>query len=60
MRVFPHAQTVRFHLGLLLLWIGQVKQARDELEIARSEDPKGTLGQQAADYLNVLAKAGTG
>ena len=39
-RVFPHAQTVRFHLGLLLLWIGQVKQARDELEIARSEAPK--------------------
>ena len=28
-------------------------------EIARSEDPKSTLGQQAADYLNVLAKAGT-
>jgi predicted Zn-dependent protease len=58
-RVFPHAQTVRFHLGLLLLWIGQVKQARSELQLARREDPKSTLGQQAQAYLNVLAKAGT-
>jgi tetratricopeptide (TPR) repeat protein len=58
-RVFPHAQTVRFHLGLLLLWMGQVKQARHELELARSEDPKGTLGEQASAYLNVLTKAGT-
>src|SRR4051795_552310 len=58
-RVFPHAQSVRFHLGLLLLWIGEVKRARDELQLARSEDSKSTLGQQAAAYLNVLAKAGT-
>jgi predicted Zn-dependent protease len=58
-RVFPHAQTVRFHLGLLLLWIGQVKQARNELQLARSEDPKSTLGEQASAYLSVLAKAGT-
>jgi tetratricopeptide (TPR) repeat protein len=59
-RVFPHAQTVRFHLGLLLLWIGQVKQARSELEQALREDPRSTLGRQAQAYLNVLAKAGTG
>jgi tetratricopeptide (TPR) repeat protein len=58
-RVFPHAQTVRFHLGLLLLWIGQVKQARDELQLARRENPASTLGKQAQAYLNVLAKAGT-
>jgi tetratricopeptide (TPR) repeat protein len=58
-RVFPHAQTVRFHLGLLLLWIGEVNRARNELRLARSEDPKGTLGRQATDYLNVLTKAGT-
>jgi tetratricopeptide (TPR) repeat protein len=58
-RVFPHAQTVRFHLGLLLIWIGQVNQARSELQRARREDPTSTLGQQAVAYLNVLAKAGT-
>jgi tetratricopeptide (TPR) repeat protein len=58
-RVFPHAQTVRFHLGLLLLWIGQVSKARQELQQARRESPKTTLGRQAAAYLQVLSKAGT-
>src|SRR2546425_1129019 len=33
-RRFPHATTVRFHLGLLLLWIGQVDPARRELRQA--------------------------
>ena len=27
-RRFPHAATVRFHLGLLLLWVGQVPEAK--------------------------------
>ncbi len=58
-RVFPHAQTVRFHLGLLLLWIGQVDKARDELRQAREEAPGSELGRQAAAYLAVLARAGT-
>ncbi len=58
-RVYPHAQTVRFHLGLLLLWIGQVGKARDELQQARREGPSTALGRQAAAYLAVLAKAGT-
>jgi len=58
-RVYPRAQTVRFHLGLLLLWIGQVSKARDELGQARREGPQTTLGRQAAAYLAVLAKAGT-
>jgi len=58
-RVFPHAQTVRFHLGLLLLWIGEVKNAREELLQARQEAPKTALGRQAAQYLAVLGKVGT-
>src|SRR4051812_3805987 len=58
-RVFPRAQTVRFHLGLLLLWIGQVQKARDELRQARQAGLKTALGRQAAAYLDVLAKAGT-
>ena len=33
---FPKAATVRFHLGLLLLWSGQVKEARRQLR-ARSD-----------------------
>jgi tetratricopeptide (TPR) repeat protein len=58
-RVFPHAQTVRFHLGLLLLWMAQVPQAREELQKARAEGPGTPLGQQASGYLQALRKPGT-
>ena len=58
-RVFPHAQTVRFHLGLLLLWIAQVNRARDELEKARAEAPNSALGREATLYLQALRKVGT-
>ena len=34
-RRFPQAATVRFHLGLLLLWSGQVKEAQRQLGLAR-------------------------
>jgi Flp pilus assembly protein TadD len=53
-RVFPHAQTVRFHLGLLLIWIAQVPKAREELQKARAEGPGTPLGQQASALLKVL------
>ena len=46
-RTFPRAQTVRFHLGLLLLWIGQVDAAKRELRLARTDGPKSLLGRQA-------------
>jgi tetratricopeptide (TPR) repeat protein len=59
-RVFPRAQTVRFHLGLLLLWSAQVKEARKQLEQARREDPDSPLGKQATQYLAALARIGTG
>jgi tetratricopeptide (TPR) repeat protein len=50
-KTFPRAQTVRFHLGLLLLWIGQVQTAEQELRLARSEGPKTLLGSQAEALL---------
>ena len=50
-QTFPHAQTVRFHLGLLLLWIGQVQKAREELRLARAEGPKTLLASQAEALL---------
>jgi tetratricopeptide (TPR) repeat protein len=33
-RRYPRAATVRFHLGLLLLWLSQVEEARRQLKIA--------------------------
>ena len=53
-RVFPHAQTVRFHLGLLLLWIRELPKAREELQKALAEGPGTPLGKRASQLLEVL------
>jgi tetratricopeptide (TPR) repeat protein len=58
-RTFPHAQTVRFHLGLLLLWSAQVAEARKQLTQARAEGPRTRLGEQAMQYLRALRRLGT-
>jgi tetratricopeptide (TPR) repeat protein len=52
---FPRSQSVRFHLGELLLWIGQVDQARKELREATALGPKTTLGRSANAFLLRLA-----
>lgn len=49
---FPHAPTVRFHLGLLLLWTGRVEQAKRELILAQKEGPNTPLGREAARFLS--------
>jgi tetratricopeptide (TPR) repeat protein len=58
-RSYPHSQTVRFHLGLCLLWLGNVTQARRELRLARDAGPGSTLGLESARFLAGLAKVGT-
>ena len=58
-RVFPHAQSVRFHLGLLLVWSAQVSAARRQFRLARSRDPESALGKEAAKYLGALRAVGT-
>ena len=58
-RVFPHAPTVRFHLGLALIWIGQFRQARTELRQAVAEAPRSPLAGQAKILLQTLARNGT-
>ena len=56
-RRFPHAATVRFHLGLLLLWSGELKEAKRQLRLARASEPPSPLARQAARYLQELASA---
>jgi tetratricopeptide (TPR) repeat protein len=56
-RRFPHAATVRFHLGLLLLWLGQVPEGTRQLRLARDDAPGSPLGREAADFLEKLAAA---
>jgi tetratricopeptide (TPR) repeat protein len=53
---FPRSQSVRFHLGELLLWIGQLDKARQELRLALSEGPSTPLGRTAAEFLAKLSK----
>jgi len=58
-RVFPKAQTVRFHLGVLLLWSAQLAEARRQLTLAREQGPNSQLGEQATQYLEALGRLGT-
>ena len=57
-RRFPKAATTRFHLGLLLLWSGELKEARRQLRLARTVEPGSPLATQAKRYLAELAAAG--
>jgi tetratricopeptide (TPR) repeat protein len=56
---YPSSQTVRFHLGLLLLWLGEVEDARRQLERARTLDPVSRLGTEASRFLDRLEGVGT-
>jgi tetratricopeptide (TPR) repeat protein len=53
-RRFPRAATVRFHLGLLLLWMGQVDQAKAQLRQAKAIAPEDPLGREADRFLTRL------
>jgi tetratricopeptide (TPR) repeat protein len=57
-RRFPDKATVRFHLGLLLLWSGEVKEARTQLVRATTVEPGSPLAREARKYLDELDKAG--
>ena len=57
-RRFPDKATVRFHLGLLLLWSGEVKEARTQLVRATTVEPGSPLASEARKYLDELDKAG--
>ncbi len=59
-RRFPHAQTVRFHLGLLSIWINDFAQARRQLRLARGLGPRTRLGREANTLLGSLLNVGTG
>jgi len=56
---FPKSQTLRFHLGLLLLWIGQAKQARTELADTIALGAHTELGKTAQTLLAKLPSGGT-
>jgi len=47
----PRAAVARFHLGLLLLWLPDVENARRQLARARAGDPGGFYGGEARRIL---------
>jgi tetratricopeptide (TPR) repeat protein len=51
---FSHSQSVRFHLGELLLWIGQLQKARQELRLAYGEGKTTVLGKTSRVFLDQL------
>jgi tetratricopeptide (TPR) repeat protein len=53
-RRYPAAQTVRFHLGLALLWIGDVADAKRQLRQAYDGGPQTRLGMEAKRFLDRL------
>lgn len=57
-RRFPRSASVRFHLGLLLLWSGEVKEAKRQLGLARTAEPGSQLAREAARYLQEISRAG--
>jgi tetratricopeptide (TPR) repeat protein len=51
---FPEEPTVRFHLGLLLLWMGELDDARRQLVRARDGRPEHPLAREADRFLQRL------
>lgn len=58
-RRFPQAATVRFHLGLLLLWQKDLTEARRQLRLAQRLEPGSLIAGEAARFLRELDRAGT-
>lgn len=55
-RRFPRAPVVRLHLGLLLLWLGRVDDARPQLRRAAALAPRSVHGRQAARFSRLLGR----
>jgi tetratricopeptide (TPR) repeat protein len=55
----PRSALVRFHLGLLLLWIRNVQEARTQLQRAADADRGGFYGKEARALLSRLEAIGT-
>lgn len=53
-RDHPRSALVRFHLGLLLLWLRDVEDARTQLERAVATDPGGFYGKEAKRLISRL------
>lgn len=56
-RRFPKEPTVRFHLGVLLLWTGRIGEAQRQLRLASRTQPDSPLAREAVRYLETIRRA---
>jgi tetratricopeptide (TPR) repeat protein len=56
---FPRSQSVHFNLGLLLVWIGEGKQALAQFKLTEALGAHTALGQNATRFVAAIEKAGT-
>ncbi len=56
-RTYGDEPTVRFHLGVLLLWTGRVPAAERQFRLAAKAKPGSPLAQEAERYLETIRKA---
>jgi Tetratricopeptide repeat len=56
-RTFPNEPTVRFHLGVLLLWTGRIRPAERQFRLASRSQTGSPLAREAARYLETIRHA---
>jgi tetratricopeptide (TPR) repeat protein len=56
-RRFPGEPSVRFHLGVLLLWTGRIDGAERQFQMASKIKPGSPLAREAARYLETIRRA---
>lgn len=56
-RVFPKEPSVRFHLGVLLLWTGRVDASKRQFRLASRAQPGSPLAREAERYLETIRRA---
>lgn len=54
---YPDEPSVRFHLGVLLLWTGRIDGAERQLRLAARARPGSPLAREAARYLETIRRA---
>jgi tetratricopeptide (TPR) repeat protein len=54
---YPTEPSVRFHLGVLLLWTGRVDASKRQFRLAARAQPGSPLAREAARYLETIRRA---
>jgi hypothetical protein len=56
-RTYPDEPTVRFHLGVLLLWTGRIQGAQRQFALASKAQSSSPLAREAKRYLETIRTA---